>query len=108
MDFGYSYEIRDILRDIGNFSKIYEHIFCDHICFIKSLAYYIFHNVGDVEVLEGKLKKYVRKLKRFCKKYSKVIAVKKFTLILFPDRDNSLQENIEFVISYRNGEFIDR
>ena len=108
MDFR-SYEICDRLRNLENFSNTYEQVFLDHICFIKSLAYYIFHNVGKIEAWEEKLKKYGKKLKRFCKKYLKVIAVKKLTLILSPKGDGYLHENIEFVINYRKNEkLIDR
>ena len=51
----------------------------------------------------------MKRFKCFCKKYSKFLVFKKFSLNLFKEGETSLNENIEFLCNYEeNGAFIDR
>ena len=112
----YTKELNDIKLASENleeyletFERGIESVFYKHFVFLNAITYYIFHKVEDIEVLEAKLKKYTRKLKVFCMKYSKFITFKKFSLLKSQEIGSALPENIEFVLNHaKNGTFIDR
>ena len=98
-----------LLKAIKSFKRTIKNVFCDHLDFLNSLVYYISNNVEDTTILEMKFEKYMKKFKCFCKRYSKLLVFKKFSLNLSKEGPEVLNENIEFVCNYEeNGTFIDR
>ena len=109
----FSGSIKDVSESIKNTLESFEmkikNVSENFFCFLKSIAYYIFNDVGDNKTLEAIFKKYVQKYKNFCKKFSKFITFKKLSVILSQEGDADLNENIEFVFNYEeNCEIVDR
>ena len=112
----YTKELNDIKLASGNleeylenFERGIESVFYKHFVFLNAITYYIFHKVEDIEVLEAKLEKYMKKLKIFCMKFSKFITFKKFSLLKSQESGSALPESIEFVLDHKDKRvFIDR
>ena len=112
----YARELKDIKLASKNleeyletFVKGIQSVFYKHFVFLNAITYYIFHKVEDIEVLEAKFEKYMKKLKIFCMKFSKFITFKKFSLLKSQESGSALPESIEFVLDHKDKRvFIDR
>ena len=112
----YTEELRTVImtsKYLEDFLKIFEttikNVFYDHFSFLNSLAFYIFHDVEGTETLEYKLKKYIKKIKDFCEKHSKIMTFKKFSLLPSQNSETLLKDKFEFVLNYEeNAAFIDK